>query len=116
MNFKARHYKPLGTISSLSRITSTMLLLILLAACSQPVEFREYVPLVWDDANKIIEQPETLTKEHLDNLQKVLNYYKVHYKRISPTSLQIQQSVGREMQWNYTSKANDPEWLKEHGI
>lgn len=94
-------------------------LLMLIFPClnvqSDPSPFREYVPLVWN-GDRIVEDVNLKTKTHLDHLEHVLNYYRVPFKRISDTEIHIPEYIDDEVQWNFTSKANDPKWRKDHRV
>jgi len=79
-------------------------------------EMSQYQPLVYENSIGIRVAPELLNKEHLDNVVHVLSYYRVKCKRTAPMKLLIDSSITRETLWNFTTKANDAQWLKEHPI
>ncbi|MEM7724944.1 MAG: hypothetical protein AAF208_01065 [Cyanobacteria bacterium P01_A01_bin.45] len=50
------------------------------------------------------------------NIKKVFKYYDVPYKEDNKGNILIPHkiSANKELIWNYTTKANDPQWLKTH--
>ncbi|AQQ68271.1 hypothetical protein Mag101_11925 [Microbulbifer agarilyticus] len=72
------------------------------------------MPLVYEPNVGIKPAPELLDKGHLDNVVHVLSVYRIKCKRESALNLLVDSSVTLETQWNYTTKANDKQWLKEH--
>ncbi len=77
---------------------------------------KEYCPIIMNKKQILTCNKALLTKVHLDNLEKVLNYYVINYERKSNTKLLLDQSVYKDTDyiWNLTSKANDKKWLQKH--
>ena len=91
---------------------------LLLLGCQDEEQdgWQEYVPRQWSDEAGIIENPDSLMKEHLDRLEHVLRYYGVKYRRVSDLKLLLGGSIDAATSWNFTSKANDVKWLIEHPV
>ena len=81
----------------------------MLVSCSR---FQLYEPQV-SGTNELYVKPEMMTNEHKTNVIQVLEFYEVEWKEENG-SIYIRSSVDRETMWNFTIKANDPEWLKTH--
>jgi len=95
----------------------TLLLLlpfVLFFGCNENSGLREYIPIVYVNDVGLVDNVQLLTENHLNNLEHVLNFYKVKYTRVSAKVLLIDSSVDRDLQWNYTSKANDKVWINSH--
>jgi hypothetical protein len=90
---------------------------MLLVGCQHENKSTEYVPLTWN-GNEIVDSPNLLTQEHLNNVELVLRYYRIGFQRISPVKLIILNGtqLDRDTLWNFTSKANDNQWLSTHPI
>ena len=80
--------------------------LFILTACS---DFQEYKPLVSTEQGLVTNQ-ELLTDEHIEHLIQVLDYYGEEWKEKNG-KIYISSRIDEETMWNYTIKANDPEWL-----
>ena len=65
---------------------------------------------------KFVVSEEPMTDEFLINIKSVFQFYKVKYEINNQNQVLIAQDLweDRDLMWNYTSKANDPTWLKEH--
>jgi hypothetical protein len=81
-------------------------------ASGQVADFVEYIPLFYG-GDKIYEYKPALTEKHKQNVKLVLGFYGESYKEINGT-LYVDKLIEREMLWNYTTKAEDTVWLKEH--
>ena len=88
--------------------------LIFLLSCDGKSELYEYVPIVYVNDKGLVDTPRLLTEEHLNNLEYVLNFYKITFRRDAVNKLLIDSDVDRDTLWNYTTKANDNEWLNNH--
>lgn len=97
--------------------SSIIIAAMLLVGCQYDNKSTEYVPLTWN-GNKIIDSPNLLTQEHLNDVEHVLRYYRIGFQRISPDKLIILNGMqlDRDTLWNFTSKANDNHWLSTHPI
>jgi len=77
-----------------------------------------YSPIVSDLGReiKLVANNELITKDHLDRAEHVFKYYGENYWRVSSNTLFIciPLKLDKELIWNYTIKAEDPNWLKEH--
>jgi hypothetical protein len=58
------------------------------------------------------------TPDHLDRIEHVLTYYDERYWRISSKQVYICLTLflNRELAWNYTTKAEDSGWLRNHPV
>lgn len=76
--------------------------------------YREYQPQakVGDD---VVVNMQLMTDEHKENLSQVLDFYQVDWKEENGKIL-INSDVDSELLWNYTTKANDAEWLRSHKV
>jgi hypothetical protein len=81
----------------------------ILSSCSR---FQEYHPQVFNGDELVVKQ-DLLTDEHIKNLIQVLVYNNVDWKNENG-KIYISSTVDREEMWNYTTRANDPEWLSTH--
>jgi len=86
-------------------------LIALLVGCKR---YKVYQPLEFN-GHKLVERPDLLTEEHISHLSQVLDYYQVRWKE-EGGNVFISSQIDQEMIWNFTSKANDPEWLKTHRV
>lgn len=93
-----------------------LLLIVFVVACGESENFRKYEPLVVNDKQQLISDTSQLNSAHLDNLEHVLRYYGIKFIRVSDNELLINDNVDKDTQWNYTTKANDPKWIKEHPV
>lgn len=73
--------------------------------------------------NPIEKQGDTYVevKSHADsiflkNIEQVLNYYDVAYEKHSDSKIFIEEAIyeDKDLMYNYTIKAKDDEWLKDH--
>ncbi|WP_291135172.1 hypothetical protein [Flavobacterium sp. UBA7663] len=74
--------------------------------------YKEYVPQVFD-SNGLIEMPTMMTRKHKENVIHVLKYYGADWK-VENEKLLVSKKINNEILWNYTSKANDSIWLRQH--
>jgi len=90
------------------------LIVLLLTSCSgRPSDESKYRPLVFD-GNKLNYEEVLNTKEHYDRVEQVLRYYDIVFDRSGETSLTFEKPIELDLMWNFTSKAEDDEWLKAH--
>ena len=63
--------------------------------------------------NRLIRARELETKEFYDRLEAVLKYYDIRFKASENNTVlvSLQVILNKELSWNYTKKAQDPEWL-----
>lgn len=90
-------------------ITIATFILLTFQSCKNYVE---YQPLVFD-GDDIVVKPDLLTNEHKTNFIQVLKYYGQDWKEENG-KIYISSKIDREILWNYTTKADDPEWLRTH--
>jgi hypothetical protein len=95
-------------------------LLIIIFSCSPKDGFtflfyKEYVPLVFDEKNGIIESKKILTAKHQENVIHVLEHYNEKWK-IKDGKLFVSRKITTELLMNYTTKANDSIWLVQNKL
>jgi len=83
---------------------------ILLA--SRPRALVEYVPVVSDSRQALVQDRSLLTPAHLDRMEVVLKSYNQPYTRVDANHLLISRALSRDtdLLWNYTTKAEDPKF------
>ena len=54
------------------------------------------------------------TIEHHDRIEHVLKFYRLEYERTGDVSLVLKEPIDLDLMWNFTSKAENKEWLKTH--
>lgn len=66
--------------------------------------------------DKLVASDEDISDKLHHNIIQVLTFYKVSFKLREDGTIMIPGSLARDKDtlWNYTSKANDDEWLKTH--
>ncbi|CAD0009872.1 hypothetical protein FLACHUCJ7_04512 [Flavobacterium chungangense] len=74
--------------------------------------YKVYVPIVLN-RDEFLEAPKMMTKKHQENVITVLKHYGEKWK-IENGKLLISDKIDTEILWNYTSKANNPIWLREN--
>ena len=72
----------------------------------------EYNPIVFQQ-DHLVDSPELLTQEHVNNVIHVLKYYGEKFK-FENGKLFVSNEIDRKILWNYTTKANDSIWLSQH--
>lgn len=86
---------------------------ILMFSCSEK-KFVEYKPHYSDDGKRTFGNPE-LSSEELKNTIQVLEYYGEEYQTKENIILITKKlNDNWEVIWNYTTKSNDENWLKNH--
>ena len=75
---------------------------------------KQYIPLTFD-GDKIVESPGLISDKHNQNIIHVFKYYDITWKKEN-NRLYVLKNLNEELLWNYTSKANDSIWLKNHPI
>lgn len=72
----------------------------------------EYNPIVFQQ-DHLVDSPELLTQEHVNNVIHVLKYYGEKFK-FENGKIFVSNEIDRKILWNYTTKANDSIWLSQH--
>lgn len=75
----------------------------------------KYNPIVYKKGHGLVEAPKLNTTEHKENIKFILTSYSEKWK-LKNDEVYIQRKLfnNKQLLWNFTSKANDPEFLKEH--
>lgn len=79
--------------------------------------FQEFKPVILDNDKLIHTEIADMPIDFRTNIIQVLNYYGVEYHmEINTNKLMIKRKLfeNKELLWNYTTKANDSLWLKNH--
>ena len=109
------HAETSGPLAPSAMLVRLVVLPILLGIAGCGPSAWDYVPVVRDEQVGLTEAPELATPEHLDRAEQVFAYYGRPTERTSPTSLRVHdEPMTRELVWNYTTKAEDAGWLREH--
>ena len=94
-----------------SKLKKIILLSAILIAFSCN-RYRDYVPQVFN-GNGLTKVPKMMTEKHRENVINVLKYYGEDWK-LENGKLLVSKKIDNEILWNYTKKANDSIWLREH--
>jgi hypothetical protein len=91
--------------------------ILLIQSCSEYQECK-YTPVVFEDGERLVEKPGLISKIHLDDVSKVLDFYNIEYSRINDLELNIKGDVcgDRDLIWNMTTKAGDSNWFELQGL
>lgn len=77
-----------------------------------------YVPYkpVYQIGDQLVVSEEPLSAEFRENIKMVLRFYDVPFKEGKNEVILIPKKIwkDRDTMWNYTTKANDPDWLDTH--
>jgi hypothetical protein len=100
------------------QIAVIVFLLIILSVTADYVNLNyRYVPfrVVYLVGEELTVSEEPLPPVMMSNIRVVLTYYQVPFREDSQGNVLIPLGVwqDRELMWNYTTKANDPEWLSQ---
>jgi hypothetical protein len=98
------------TILNLS--LSLVLLLTLTVACTSN-QYVLYRPVIRSQEELVVSDS-AVNSGHRENIKQVFDFYSVPYREENGQIL-IPADVwqDRELMWNYTTKANDPDWLRQ---
>ncbi len=103
-----------GQKSEMKIILTLVFSLILLACDGKDKEDQyTYAPTRFDGSNFVVSNS-LESSAHYDRVEKVLQYYKVGYKRIKKTEIVLDKPTSLEMLFNYTKKSEDSDWLASH--
>lgn len=91
-------------------IFPSLLLLLTISSCTL---YQKYEPRVTRPSGGYYVDPDVMTEEHKQNIILVMKYYRVRWKEKNG-DIYMEKRVKEEIMWNFTTKANDPEWLKAH--
>ena len=91
-------------------VTSFLLLTGCGSACNDPVF--KYEPTQFD-GNCFILSEKLVTESHFDNVEKVLIFYNVGYKRTSTLSIKLEKALLPELIYNYGTKAESVEFINK---
>ena len=83
---------------------------IVLTSCRSA--YNTYVPIYFT-GEELVERPDSLTERHVDGIKKVFKHFDVPYKA-EQGKVYYKGKIDKELLWNYTKKASDERWLKNH--
>lgn len=95
----------------MNKVKHILLILLFFSSCNSQTGF-EYIPTYWNE-NGLFTSPDSLTPAHRENIKHVLNYYGHEFEEKNG-KLYIRENLESELIWNYTTKANDSDWLMNH--
>ena len=96
------------------KMTIPIIILLFLFGCGhREIWTTDYRPLRFD-GNGFVVDHSLLKKDHFDKVEKVLTFYGDQFTRISETKIELAKPLTEEIIYNFTRKAEDPEWLKTH--
>jgi hypothetical protein len=81
-------------------------------SCRTKNNYKEYIPTYFN-GNFLYTSSDSLTEQHKKNIQHVFKYYGVPVK-VDGQRLLYKGDIDKELMWNYTTKANDSEWIMSH--
>ncbi len=84
-------------------------LALLTFSCSK---YQEYQPQFFN-GHELVVIPDSLTDTHKKNVTQVLDYYNIEWK-LEDDKIYLDSRIDNELMWNFTSKANDANWLQSH--
>jgi len=103
----------LSVVQSLRKLLLVLFAVSIVGGCMR----EEYVPFkpvyVVDEEYVISEAP--VSAEFRQNIKAVLGFYDILYKEAEDGTILVPKRVWRDTDtmWNYTTKANDPKWLRQ---
>ncbi len=84
----------------------------MILSCKSKSDYIEYTP-TFSDGNTLYTTKDSLTEKHKKNIQHVFKYYGIPFK-VKGRSIFYKGHIDKELIWNYTTKANDSEWIISH--
>lgn len=96
------------------RLSVMLIIGLFVMACGN--EGYERFKPVYRSGDRLMVSELPLSPELRENIKRVLAFYAVPFKENQNGELLISRKDWEdlEMMWNYTTKANDPVWLKAH--
>ncbi|WP_298516440.1 hypothetical protein [uncultured Kordia sp.] len=96
------------------KVTFLVLVLVGLSSCNEYVEYKPHY-LSNNNEHKYYGKPELDSAEFHNTIQ-VLVYYEETFKTKNSNVILITKQLSNdwELLWNYTTKAQDEDWLKTH--
>jgi hypothetical protein len=73
---------------------------------------------VYREGDRLVPSEGSLCEDLRDRIKRVLAFYEVPFRQDPEGELWIDSNAARDpdLMWNYTTKANDPEWLGHHHL
>jgi hypothetical protein len=98
-------------------VVATLGLSIYLGVCVYLNSYVPYVPVTWEQGEDFKESPKLNTVEHKKNIRLVLSNYNESWKlENGEVMIKRKMKIGyanKERLWNYTTKANDKEFMRQ---
>jgi hypothetical protein len=102
-----------------SSFATTFLLVILfnIIGCMK-AQYVNFHPVKLEEDSFVVDKSKGMSDQFKQNIQQVFIYYDVDYRVSKKGNIEVpeEQWEDKELMWNYTTKANDQEWLKGHPI
>jgi hypothetical protein len=72
---------------------------------------------VYRQGDRLVPDEAPVSRDLRDRMKTVLAFYDVPFREDDAGGLWVPARTAHDLDlmWNYTSKANDPEWLTRHG-
>lgn len=79
-------------------------------------KYVEFYPVIREGDQLVAKKDAPISEELKQHVIQVLEYYDEDYRISQEGRILIPASLSEddELIWNYTTKANDPDWLREH--
>lgn len=96
-------------------IKAIVVLILLQASNCMSTNYDEFKPVYVKNGGYVIEN-KSLDTEFVKNIQIVFKFYSVQYKFSETGKLLVPPKLwqNKDLMWNYTTKANDPQWIQTH--
>lgn len=74
----------------------------------------EFQPVVLDGHQLVYSDADTFPSEFMGRIENVFKYYNQDYKLSSQGKILVPESLYKDMElmWNYTTKAQDQDWIR----
>lgn len=98
-----------------NRLKICFIVLFFLMNCMSE-KYIEFKPVIQEGDKLIYVEEDYFSSAFTEHFKDVLQFYKEDYKISKEGVLLIPETLyqDKELLWNYTTKANDPLWLKQH--
>lgn len=96
-------------------LVMAMLTTVILSGCNDPsVTFRP----VYRSGDRLVASDEPMDPRMRGNVIHVLRFYQVDFRAEANGTILIPRSLANDLDtlWNYTTKAQDEAWLREHPV
>lgn len=79
-------------------------------------KYMEFRPVIFDGQQLVYTDADTFPSEFMKTIENVFTYYNHEYKRSSEGKILVPEALYKDMElmWNYTTKAQDTDWIRSH--